>query len=175
MLTVEGKNFDWKNIPLIDCADGNAKDTYATAKVYLTLLNALREKKLEKLYEKLISPLTVAFRDIEYEGLLIDTDKMGELGKELLDKIGKAHKELAESAKIDDTYNLRSTKDLIKILYSLARESTDAEWEVVDNIGFGLYPFEFTKKGSPSTSEETIVKLKSMIDEECMSRGLLSE
>ena len=32
MLTVEGKKFDWKNIPLIQCVEGNAKDTYATAR-----------------------------------------------------------------------------------------------------------------------------------------------
>ena len=25
MLTVEGKKFDWKNIPLIQCVEGNAK------------------------------------------------------------------------------------------------------------------------------------------------------
>jgi DNA polymerase I-like protein with 3'-5' exonuclease and polymerase domains len=83
MLTVEGKKFDWKNIPLIQCVEGNAKDTYATAKVYAKLLEEVRAKKLEKLYDKLISPLTVAFRDMEFEGLLIDEDKLNELDIEL--------------------------------------------------------------------------------------------
>ena len=73
MLTVEGKKFDWKNISLIQCVEGNAKDTYATAKVYVKLLEEVRHKKLEHLYEKLIAPLTVAFRDMEFSDIWVSS------------------------------------------------------------------------------------------------------
>jgi DNA polymerase I-like protein with 3'-5' exonuclease and polymerase domains len=171
MLTVEGKNFDWKNIPLLQCADGNAKDTYATAKVYSKLLEEVRQKGLEKLYDKLISPLSVAFRDMEFEGLLIDEDKLNELDKELQDKISNSDMALREAAGLESGTNLNSTHQLIKVIYSFEKND-DGEWIQVEDFGLGMYPFEFTKKGAPSTNEETLTKVKSMIEEEFISRGL---
>jgi hypothetical protein len=38
-----------------------------------------------------------------------------------------------------------------------------------------LYPFEFTKKGAPSTNEETLTKVKAMVEEEFTARGLKIE
>ena len=175
MITVEGKKFDWKNIPLNFCAEGNAKDTYGTARVYHKLLQELEERKLGKLYEKLIAPLTIAFRDIEYEGLEIDEQKLEELGKELLDKIEKAERALRDAAKLDDEINLNSTKDLIKIIFSLEKKGKDKQYTLMEDFGLGLYPFQFTKKGAPSTNEETLVKVAQMVEEEFMSRGLKIE
>jgi|TARA_S200002703_G_scaffold31612_1_gene27667 DNA polymerase I-like protein with 3'-5' exonuclease and polymerase domains len=174
MLTVEGKKFDWKNIPLIQCADGNAKDTYATAKVYAKLLDEVRQKKLEKLYEKLIAPLTVAFFNMEYEGLLIDEDKMNELDVQLQEKIKLADTALREAAGLEDGANLNSTSQLVKIIYSFEKDEK-GEWIQVEDFGLGLYPFEFTKKGAPSTNEETLSKVKSMVEEEFTARGLKIE
>jgi DNA polymerase I-like protein with 3'-5' exonuclease and polymerase domains len=174
MLTVEGKNFDWKNIPLIQCADGNAKDTYATAKVYAKLLDEVRQKKLEKLYEKLIAPLTVAFLDMEYEGLLIDEDKLNQLDVELQEKIKLADIALREAAGLEEGTNLNSTNQLVKVIYSFEKDEK-GEWIQVEDFGLGLYPFEFTKKGAPSTNEETLTKVKSMVEEEFAARGLKIE
>tara|TARA_Y100000004_G_scaffold142665_1_gene162266 strand:+ start:851 stop:1375 length:525 start_codon:yes stop_codon:yes gene_type:complete len=174
MLTVEGKNFDWKNIPLIQCADGNAKDTYATAKVYAKLLEEVRQKKLEKLYEKLIAPLTVAFLNMEYEGLLIDEDKMNELDVQLQEKIKLADTALRDAAGLEEGTNLNSTSQLVKVIYSFVKDEK-GEWIQIEDFGLGLYPFEFTKKGAPSTNEETLSKVKSMVEEEFAARGLKSE
>jgi DNA polymerase I-like protein with 3'-5' exonuclease and polymerase domains len=174
MLTVEGKNFDWKNIPLIQCADGNAKDTYATAKVYAKLLDEVRQKKLEKLYEKLIAPLTVAFLDMEYEGLLIDEDKLNQLDVELQEKIKLADIALREAAGLEEGTNLNSTNQLVKVIYSFEKDEK-GEWIQVEDFGLGLYPFEFTKKGAPSTNEETLTKVKAMVEEEFAARGLKIE
>ena len=174
MLTVEGKNFDWKNIPLLQCADGNAKDTYATAKVYVKLLDEVRQKGLEKLYDKLIAPLSVAFRDMEYEGLLIDEDKLNQLDSELQNKIASSDAALREAAGLESGTNLNSTNQLIKVIYSFDKND-DGEWVQVEDFGLGLYPFEFTKKGAPSTNEETLTKVKSMVEEEFVSRGLSVE
>lgn len=171
MLTVEGKNFDWKNIPLIQCADGNAKDTYATAKVYVKLLEEVRQKKLEKLYEKLIAPLTVAFLNMEYEGLLIDEEKLNQLDIELQEKIKLADIALREAAGLEGDTNLNSTNQLVKVIYSFEKDDK-GEWMQVEDFGLGLYPFEFTKKGAPSTNEETLSKVKAMVEEEFTARGL---
>jgi len=173
MLTVDGKKFDWKNIPLMQCADGNAKDTYATAKVYAKLLEEVRQKKLEKLYEKLISPLTIAFRDMEYAGLLIDEDKLNELDVELEEKIRLADIALREAAGLGEEDNLNSTAQLVNIIYSFKKDEK-GEWVQVDDFGLGLYPFDFTKKGAPSTNEETLTKVKIMVEEEYSRRGLKS-
>ena len=174
MLTVEGKNFDWKNIPLLQCAEGNAKDTYATAKVYVKLLDEVRQKGLEKLYDKLIAPLSVAFRDMEYEGLLIDEDKLNQLDSELQNKIASSDAALREAAGLESGTNLNSTNQLIKVIYSFEKNE-EGEWIQVEDFGLGLYPFEFTKKGAPSTNEETLTKVKSMVEEEFVSRGLSIE
>jgi DNA polymerase I-like protein with 3'-5' exonuclease and polymerase domains len=173
MLTVDGKKFDWRNIPLMQCADGNAKDTYATAKVYAKLLDEVRQKKLEKLYEKLISPLTIAFRDMEYEGLLIDEDKLNELDVEIEEKIRLADIALRESAGLGEEDNLNSTAQLVNIIYSFKKDEKGV-WVQVDEFGLGLYPFDFTKKGAPSTNEETLTKVKIMVEEEYTRRGLKS-
>jgi DNA polymerase I-like protein with 3'-5' exonuclease and polymerase domains len=175
MLTVEGKKFDWKNIPLNFCVEGNAKDTYGTARVYHKLLQELEERKLGKLYEKLIAPLTVAFRDMEFEGLQIDEEKLEELGAELVDKIAKAERALRDAADLDNEINLNSTKDLIKIIFSLSKNDKTKQYEVVEDFGLGLYPFQFTKKGAPSTNEETLVKVAQMVEEEFVSRGLKND
>jgi DNA polymerase I-like protein with 3'-5' exonuclease and polymerase domains len=174
MLTVEGKNFDWKNIPLLQCAEGNAKDTYATAKVYVKLLDEVRQKGLEKLYDKLIAPLSVAFMDMEYEGLLIDEDKLNQLDSELQNKISSSDAALREAAGLESGTNLNSTNQLIKVIYSFEKNE-EGEWIQVEDFGLGLYPFEFTKKGAPSTNEETLTKVKSMVEEEFVSRGLSIE
>ena len=174
MLTVEGKNFDWKNIPLLQCAEGNAKDTYATAKVYVKLLDEVRQKGLEKLYDKLIAPLSVAFRDMEFEGLLIDEGKLDQLDSELQNKIASSDAALREAAGLESGTNLNSTNQLIKVIYSFEKNE-EGEWIQVEDFGLGLYPFEFTKKGAPSTNEETLTKVKSMVEEEFVSRGLSIE
>jgi len=172
MLSVKNATkFDFKNIPLMDCVEGNAKDTNVTARVYVKLLHEVRKKKLEGLYEKIISPLAIAFRDMEYEGLLIDVDKLDQLDVELIEKIEVADRELREAAGLDEETNLNSTTQLISVIYSFAK-SDDGEWLQSEDVGLGLYPFEFTKKGAPSTNEETLSKVKNMVEEEFISRGL---
>ena len=175
MLSVKNANtFDFKNIPLIDCCEGNAKDTNITARVYAKLLQEVKDKGLEKFYEKLISPLAIAFRDMEYEGLLIDKDKLDQLDEELLLKIKEAEHHLKEAAGLEDVVNLNSTQQLINVIYSFTKD-TKGNWNQTEDFGLGLYPFEFTKKGAPSTNEETLNKVKNMVEEEFVSRGLINE
>ena len=67
-----------------------------------------------------------------------------------------------------------TSHQLIKVIYSFDKND-DGEWVQVEDFGLGLYPFEFTKKGAPSTNEETLTKVKSMVEEEFVSRGLSVE
>jgi DNA polymerase I-like protein with 3'-5' exonuclease and polymerase domains len=175
MIIQKEAKFDWTKIPLNFCVEGNAKDTYGTARVYHKLLQELEERKLGKLYDKLIAPLTMAFRDMEFEGLLIDEEKLEELGVELADKIEKAEAALRAAASLGDDINLNSTKDLIKVIFSLERNKETNKYEVIEDFGLGLYPVEFTKKGAPSTNVETLVRVGQMVEEEFMARGLSVE
>ena len=121
-----------------------------------------------------IAPLTIAFRDMEFEGLLIDEDKMNELDHQLQEKIKLADIALRAAAGLEEDANLNSTNQLVNIIYSFEKND-EGEWVQVDNFGLGLYPFEFTKKGAPSTNEETLSKVKSMVEEEFTARGLKVE
>ncbi len=171
MLTVEdSKTFDWKNIPLAMCLEGNAKDAFYTLRCYEHLLKRVEEVGLVKLYEKLIAPLSVAFRDMEYDGLIIDQKVLAELKVAISDKIKRLEGELKTSNRVPADSNLNSADDLIKILFSLEWENDD--WQIKEDVGFGLYPPVKTKKGQPGTDDETMTLVKSMVDEEVVKRGL---
>lgn len=172
MLKIEGQKFDWVNIPFIQCVEGNALDTHFTIKVYDHLLDEVRNKTLEGLYEKLISPLTIAFRDIELEGLLIDRDKLNELKVDCKEKIEEVEATLKSSPRVPDDANLNSNPQLCQILFSIVKDNKTGDWIIDDSVGLGLYPFEWTKKGSPSTSSESLEKVKALVEKEYVRRGL---
>lgn len=173
MLTVsDSSKFDWKNISLIDCSEGNAMDTYFTAKVFLKLFSELKDKGLENLYEKLISPLSIEFSIMELEGMLIDPEKLNELKGVLATKIAEVEGALKTSPLVPDEINLNSSQQLCKVLFSLEKNPDTKEYELVEGVGFGLYPFKMTSKNQPSTDEETMTKLHSMVESEYVRRGL---
>lgn len=172
MLKVEGKNFDWVNIPLKDCLEGNALDAYFTLKVYSHLLKEVENVGLVKLYEKLISPLSVVFSEIEYNGMSVDQDKLKELKDAISNKISDIEKELTQSPRIPENISLTSAQDICKILFSLEKNKETKEWEVNESFGFGLYPIFKTKTGQPQTNEESLTKLKELVDKEYARRGL---
>lgn len=179
MLTVTDSKFDWRNIPLKDCLDGNAMDTYFTAKVYCKLLSEVQDKGLEHLYDKVIAPLTTIFRDIELEGVLIDTDRLDELEVELKVKVEEIEEVLIDFPQIRGEPNLGSALDLSRILFSLEKRKTEngtSDWFQIEDDdeeeGFGLFPFLYTKKGAPSTNEEAISALHGLVVEEHVKRGL---
>lgn len=176
MLTVFNPNADYfKNISLKDCLDGNTVDTHFTIKVYHKLLQEVQKRDLENLYENLLSPLAAVFRDIELEGINVDTDKLEVLKLELESKLEEVKESLKDSYLIPEDINLASNIDLCKILFSVEkRKDQDGEaiWDIVEGIGFGLYPFQYTAKGSPATDADTVMKLYHMVEEEYVKRGL---
>lgn len=172
MLTKDNANkVDWANIPILECMHGNALDAYYTVKVYGKLLEELRTKKLEKLYENLIAPLTPILAELEYDGLLIDPVKLAELKKQIQAKLLELQHSFSEIDFIPKGVNFDSSHDLIRILFSIEKNS-DGEWAVDPSFGFGLYPFSKTDKGQPQTNEETLIQLKDIVDKEYSRRGL---
>lgn len=170
MLTVEDTNFDWKNINLVDCLEGNALDTYFTLKIFNHLKNELDKRNVSDVYAKILAPITRVFAEIEYHGLDISVEELEKLDKQLTEKLGEIVAEL-NSISGDDSLNLGSTKDLTKLLYSCEKNPDTDEFSII-NYGFGLYPPGRTDKGAPSTDVDTLKLLDDFLSEEVVKRGL---
>lgn len=159
MLTIKNPNkFDWANIGLLDCLEGNALDTYFTYKLYKVLSELLEDQAMTPLLEKLITPLLGIFSDMELEGLDISVNNLNVLDKELRDKNIDLEDVLYMCKQVHMTDNLASDIDMREILYT--REGS-----------FELYPPDRTKKKEePSTSAPTIETILLQIDDELKRR-----
>lgn len=167
MLGQDGKKTDWKNMPLALMARGNCLDAYFTLKIFKKLDKKLHELKMANLYDKLMVPAVEFFKDMELDGLLISNDKVEELGKQLKDDIVEKEDKLFGYSEVTKTYEITSTDDLIKILFS-----ADKKGNIVEG-GFNLYPpITSDKTGSPSTSAEALEILLEQLEEEINKRGL---
>lgn len=159
MLTVNNPNkFDWANIPLSECIRGNAMDSYFTLKLFDLIEEKLASTNTLGFYEKVISPLSCVFSEIEWDGMLVSEEKLETLGKELRDLTMNQEDSLYEFSMVSSTDNFSSTKDLIDILY--LREE-----------GFEFYPPDKTAKGAPSVSAPTLKLLLTHIDSELSRRN----
>lgn len=172
MLTVVDQNFNWKDIGLTHCIQGNAMDTHYTAKIFHELYKLVDKEGLIPLYQHLIVPLISIFKEMEIDGLIIDQGKLQELKSQLEEKIREAESSLKVSDLVPDEINLNSNQQLCKVLFSLEKDKESGQYVRVEDVGFGLYPFEFTGKDQPSTSAETLEKVKDMVFEEYMKRNL---
>jgi len=155
MLTVsDPKNFDWANLSLTDCLEGNAYDAYATIHVFFKLIEKLNDKtpKLMHLMEELVMPAFPMFIEMERKGLHVDLNRLKELDKEIKQDILEKEDSLHFYPQVKDVDNLNSTKDLIKILYT--RED-----------GFGLFPPQLTPKEQPSVAADTLKIILAQISE----------
>ena len=138
MLTIDDpKTFDWKNISLVDCSEGNCKDTYFTLKLYYKFEEMLQDTERWKLYEKLISPISDPFLEMEYNGQEVSSEIVSEIGNKIYQDKVDQEDILSELPEIKGKgYNLNSSKDQISVLF-------------LDEEGFGLYPPKFTDGENP--------------------------
>jgi DNA polymerase I-like protein with 3'-5' exonuclease and polymerase domains len=159
MLTINNPNkFDWANMPLTDCLRGNALDSYFTLKLFDLIEEKLEGSPVLDFYEKVMSPLSCVFSDMEWEGMLVSEERLSTIGKELGDLVMDQEDSLYYFPGVSSSDNISSTKDLIDILY--LREG-----------GFEFYPPDKTAKGTPSVSAPTIKVLLEQIDEELVRRN----
>lgn len=158
MLTIKNpRTFDWANMALSDCCEGNAADTYFTLKLYNLLFSKLEELKLTEFFEELIVPATNVFSKMEYDGLHVSNNKLNMVGKALKDFNIDVEDSLYSYKQVGSKDNLSSTSTLCDILYT--REG-----------GFELYPPDKTAKGSPSVSAPTLKILLEQIEKELSAR-----
>ncbi len=116
------------------------------ADVTLALHNAIwpqleAEPALRKIYDDIEQPLIEVLRDMEYRGVLIDTDMLAKQSKELA---ARMHTLQAESyAAAGQEFNLGSPKQLQEILF--------------DKLGLPI--IRKTPKGQASTAEDVLQEL----------------
>jgi DNA polymerase I-like protein with 3'-5' exonuclease and polymerase domains len=159
MLTIKNpKTFDWANMALSDCCEGNAADSYFTLKLFNLIEKKLVELGMGPLLAKLIMPSLSTFSEMEYEGMRVSEEKLESVGRQL--RVANIDEEdnLYGFAEVETSDNLSSNNDLIEILYT--REDS-----------FGLYPPDRTAKGTPSVSAPTLKLLLEHIEEELKKRG----
>ena len=159
MLTIKNpKTFDWANMALSDCCEGNAADSYFTLKLFNLIEEKIKELGMEKLLTKLIMPSLSTFAEMEFEGMQVSESKLDEVGRHLRVSNIEEEDNLYAFKQLVTSDNLSSNNDLIEILYT--REGA-----------FELYPPDRTGKGSPSVSAPTLKLLLEHIDEELKNRG----
>jgi len=72
MLTIDNpKKFDWANMALSDCCEGNAMDSYFTLKLFYLVEEKLEALGVLSFVEKVLPPALETFADMEYDGLLV--------------------------------------------------------------------------------------------------------
>jgi len=160
MLTINNPStFDWSQMSLEDCCEGNAMDSYFTLKLFFLCEEKLEERGMLPLFEKILSPALSAFTDIEREGIHVSEEKMKILAKQLRQVNIEKEDGLYDCPGVTKTDNFSSNLDLIDVLYT--RED-----------GLGLYPPDKTAKGSPSVSAPTLKILLEQIEQELSKRNV---
>lgn len=159
MLTIDNPSkFDWANMDLSDCCEGNAMDTYFTYKLFELIVEKLDGQPVMTLLENVVMPSLELFSEMEYEGLSVDRKALSTVGKQLRSTNMDEEDFLYTCKSVTKDDNLSSNHDLIEILYT--REE-----------GMGLYPPDKTAKGKPSVSAPTLKLLLEHIDAELETRG----
>ena len=167
MLGTDGKKVDWSNMPLPRMARGNALDAYFTMKCFDLLWPKIEKLQMEKTYEAILSPATNIFRDIELEGLVISNSILNDLRSKIYMDIVTTEEEIFSFSSVDKKYNIDSTADLTKIIYSCDSKNN------LLNTGLGLYPVKRSDKtNKPSTDVESLDTLLDMLEQEINRRGI---
>ena len=144
-------------MPLSDCCEGNAMDSYFTLKLFNLICEKMEGEPMFKLIEEIMMPSLEIFSEIEYNGMDVDPSVLGDVGKNLRSKNMNEEDFLYTCKGINKTDNLSSNGDLIEILYT--REGS-----------MEMYPPDKTAKGKPSVSAPTLKLLLEHIEEELNNR-----
>jgi len=158
MLTISNpKTFDWANMDLGDCMEGNAADTYFTLKLYDLVMERLDERAI-KLLEFVLMPSLENFAEMEWVGLDVDRSALELVGRQLKGESMNQEDILLGCKGVTTADNMSSNTDLQHVLY--LREGA-----------MELYPPDRTDKGTPSVSAPTLKVLLEQINQELESRG----
>lgn len=140
-----GKGKSQKNmrdIPVAEVVDYAAEDADITLQLKLKLEQEIKEKGLEKLLHEVEEPLSIVLADVEYAGVKIDTEVLGEMSKDLNELSVTAQGKIFELA--GQEFNINSPKQMGEVLFD--------QMKLVDKP-------KKTKTGQYATGEEILSKL----------------
>jgi DNA polymerase I-like protein with 3'-5' exonuclease and polymerase domains len=158
MLTVANpETFDWVNIALTDCVEGNALDTICTLDLYYIFKDIIEENGQTNLLENLVAKGQIAFTEMEFKGVNVDIDQVNALDEELSELLVTLEANLRKFEEIKEETNVGSDKQMADILF----ENED---------GFCLYPPMRTDGGAPAVNKDSRVLLINLIKIELESR-----
>jgi len=159
MLTIQNpKTFDWANMSLADCCEGNAMDTHFTFKLYELMEEKMIDSPVWKFLENVAMPSLEIFGEMEYHGVHVSTERLESVGKFLNDRNKDLEDALRKFDFISEEDNLSSNEALKQIFY--LREGA-----------MEFYPPDRTKKGEPSCAAATFTLLLTQINEELERRA----
>ena len=177
MLTVNSpEKFDWANIPLKDCVEGNAMDTYFTFKLFNLLYDKLEKAGRLRIMEEVLVPATSVLAKIEYDGLRVDNKALDNLGVDLGFDIKDLEfniNQLDVFTDIDNISDFDPNKDKLPPSGINIKSSPEmADLLYLEKWGFGLYPIKFsTKTDKPSVDADTLEVTLDYISTEILKRN----
>ena len=137
-LTVEQKT---GGASLATLANYNALDVYYTKELFNLFEPELKQdQRLYHFYRELIMPAVNVFRDIEFNGVYIDTSRLNETRIHLQSELADLQRQLNQ---YKESINWNSTQQLAQFLF----------------FDLGLDPLDKTPKGANSTSESVLKRL----------------
>ncbi|MDP4283383.1 MAG: DNA polymerase I [Bacteroidota bacterium] len=119
-----------------------AEDADITLQLKEAFIPLLKTKNVEKVFNKVETPLVKVLMDMEFEGVNVDTEFLNRYSKELETEAQKCEKSVYEQAGIK--FNLASPKQLGEVLFE--------KMQIGDKI-------KKTKGGQHATGEDVLLKL----------------
>ena len=158
MLTIDTPaTFNWAEISLPDCIEGNCWDAYFTLKLFHKFEDLLMGDDRWKLYENLLCPVSDEFLDMEYEGNHVDPNTVSKVGRAIRNSNIRKEDEMYQLDKVDTKYSLTSNDDIGNILF-------------LDEKGYNLFPPQFTDKESPKVAKDALEQILEQIEFELLTR-----
>lgn len=108
-----------REVPFEEIKEYAAEDADVTFQLKEVFEPVLKEKKVEKVFEKIESPLVPVLRDMEFEGVNIDVDFLNAYSRELEKEAVKAEEKVFKESGI--RFNLASPRQLGEVLFEKMR------------------------------------------------------
>ncbi|HEY4061878.1 MAG TPA: DNA polymerase I [Puia sp.] len=141
----KGKNQGtMRDVELEKIKDYAAEDADITLQLKHTFLPLLKTKEVEKVFYEVENPLVRVLTDMEFEGIRVDMDFLGEYSKELDREARSAEENVYQQAGVK--FNLASPKQLGEVLFEKLQLDPKAKK---------------TKTGQYATGEDVLLKLAS--------------
>ncbi|MBE0645320.1 MAG: DNA polymerase I [Bacteroidetes bacterium] len=112
----KGKNqLSMSDIPIEDVAEYAAEDADVTLQLAGVLRSEIAKTGQDRLLADMEFPLVHVLTTMEYHGVKIDTDTLGDISKEMETQVERATSEIHSMA--GDAFNINSTKQLGEVLF----------------------------------------------------------